>query len=189
LAWLVGCAARLPETENIEAVAAAESRADGTVASSLPSARQAKETARILELMRAIDAKFPGPPVPESIPELYGVTAVSPAGILELGNGMKLRMDGIHCSSEGVANLSRVLVREDARIAFVALPAPAQNPLVAEIWLVTNFDAKDTTTSPTYNLVAESALMSGWCVPASASKHSLDARYIAISEIAARKRS
>jgi len=51
-----------------------------------------------------------------------------------LQGGVALRPDGIHCSAAGIANMSKMLLDDTARVAFKASP-DGDSPMPAEIWL------------------------------------------------------
>lgn len=108
-------------------------------------------------------------------------------GVIKLSDGMLIRLDGISCSKEGLSNLSRLLLNPESSVAFQAQPLAGVQPVPARIWLVDSLDIGDVKPTLSYSRVAESALLSGWCVPAKTETSAgLDDRYAEIAVIGAR---
>jgi hypothetical protein len=186
---LVGCAGERTsrKSETLEATAAAVTRPDGTVATVAPSSVQVANVRRVNAEMMSVNERFPPPPIPTSVPPLHHVAAITPEGVIALENGMLVRLDGVSCSREGISNLSQLLQSPEVGVAFIEPPAPGIQPTPVQLWVVQDIAEDKTKPMITYNRIAESALLSGWCTPLKTPTSRTYERYLAIAAIAAAK--
>jgi hypothetical protein len=181
LSWLSGCAT---EQRSRTAVATMESRPDGSVAEAIASKDQVDSTKRIREEMMRIDQRFPPPEIPRVTPPLYRVLAVTDQGFFQLEGKIQIVLEGVECSTEGMADLSKLLLRENARVAFVTPPrSGGLQPMPADLWLVEALAIGQSKPAMSYTRVAEAALLSGWCVPDNKGASSAYQRFLAIAAI------
>jgi hypothetical protein len=186
---LIGCAGERTsrKSETLEATAAAVTRPDGTVGTVAPSTDQVANVRRVNAEMMSVNERFPPPPIPASVPPLHRVAAVTPEGVISLENGMLVRLDGVGCSKEGISDLSRLLRSPEVSVAFIEPPTPGIQPTPVQLWVVQDVAEDKTKPIITYNRIAESALLSGWCTPLKTPTSTTYDRYLAIAAIAAAK--
>jgi hypothetical protein len=139
----------------------------------------------------AIDAKFPSPEIAIDGATLYRVAKVEGDGRLVLDKGLILKLDGIGCSTDGIGYISRLLTNPTARIAFSASSKDLTQPIPADVWLVDISSLQSGQTTPSYSMLAETALTSGWCVPERSTTSTTSTkygRYVALADWASRSR-
>lgn len=169
-----------PSTTEISASATAEGSASAVVVrKSFPEELAA---VRALESeIEKIDATYPRPVLPGPDASLYRVTAVGPDGRIQLESGGTVRMEGIDCSQEGIGHISRLLLSEGSRVIYRRTTPSANSVASSDVWLVDVSGAGP----PSYSLIAETALVSGWCVPEKASGGAMRERHRALAALAA----
>lgn len=143
------------------------------------SASSAKASSRELsEKLSEVDSWYPRPKVPNRSSRLHSVIGVSSSGEIVVSSGLKFELDGLSCTPEGIAALSTRLLEKTSKVSFVDEAAPVGNPPKAQIWVVTSAGGH-----PSYELIGESAILSGWCKPSSARSLGLSNRYRAIARV------
>lgn len=151
---------------------------DGKLSKQTPSAQDLERVKALDAKLAAIDAEYP-PPQFDSKAELHRVVEVRPDGVILLQGGVALKPDGIQCSAAGIANMSKLLLDDTARVAFNgAVDSTSSMPV--EIWLVDVSDQR----SPRYSMIADTALTSGWCEPQKTTTTKLYPRYVALAALA-----
>jgi len=127
----------------------------------------ADERARIdmdIKKGEAVDAQFPGSPIPWGAPTVKISQVVVP-GILKLASGKRVQLDGVRCNEQAVSYLSRVL--QGSTVSVVVVPSDesrSSEPIPAEVWSVDDtLQLKGLTTTPSYSNIVETSITSGWC--------------------------
>jgi hypothetical protein len=114
-------------------------------------------------------------------PPLYRVTAVESDGHIALESGGTVQMEWIRCSTEGIRHISQLLLSDGSRVTYRRTSPSTIGDTSSEVGLVDVSGGGP----PSYSLIAETALPSGWCVPTEASAGATHERYRALAAIAA----
>src|SRR5882724_12869835 len=96
-------------SSTLEASAVAEGDASHHIVVRRPSVSEIKSIRDVQARISEVDEKYPRSPLPAPNAMLYQVTSVSTDGHIALSNGKISKMEGLHCSGEGVAYISRML--------------------------------------------------------------------------------
>ena len=178
--FLAGCgdARNADGSKPALSASASVTNVDGQLSKQTPSTQDLERLKVLDAKLAAIDAEYP-PPHFDPKAELHRVAEVRPDGVILLQGGVALRPDGIHCSAAGIANMSKMLLDDTARVAFKVSP-DGDSPMPAEIWLA-DVSAQQW---PRYSMIAETALTSGWCEPQKTATTKLYPRYVALAALA-----
>lgn len=127
-----------------------------------------------MAILEKVGEEFPPSPLPLDAPT-WKVASISDGGVIYLTNGGSIVMDGVSCSSEGLANIRRWLIGQDTKVTFVH-HSPTELAK-AEVWAVTTYGDLE---FKAYSAVAESALTSGWCWAKKSTTNRQNKRYEAL---------
>jgi hypothetical protein len=167
-----------PETAG---AATAEGSSFGVVVRN-PSVEELASVQSLQAKIEQIDAAHPRSALPDPGAPLYKVSAVEADGRIAIEGGRAVRLGGIDCSTEGIGQISRLLMFEGSRITYRPTSPDTPGAAPVEIWLTDVSGGGP----PSYSLVAETALISGWCIPAETLNRSRNARYQALAALATR---
>ncbi len=167
--------------------ATAEGDASGRVVVRQPSPEEFSSVRNLRAEIDYIDAEYSRSPVPTLNAPLYRVRSVKTDGQIALQDGNVVRMDGVDCSEEGIGYISRLLLADDVRVAFRPIRPDSTGATPAEVWMVDVSYLRSGAHSPSYSLLAETALVSGWCVPDKTSSGVRHERYRALAALARTK--
>lgn len=176
------------ERVTVSGSAVAERHADGTITSRKPTSSEiiALEVSR--NNLKEIDCKYPGPEIPKNA-KLFQVISIDNKGTITLENGQRIRLEGMKCSPETPDYLRRLLMGDMDRVVYILSSSQKDDPAAAYIWyaslsLMNDPEMKEFITGPSYSVLNEAALTSGWCTPERSSSNAYNDRYEALSKIA-----
>lgn len=172
------------------ATAVAEKKCDGAIASQQATTTEIKRMEEFRIRLQEVDRKYPGPEMPKNA-KLFRVISIDNNGIISLENGRRIRLEGMKCSSKTPDYLRGLLMGDMDRVIYKPSSAKSDDPSAAYIWhadlsLMNDPEMKKFIRSPSYSLLNETALMSGWCTPERSSSNAYNDRYEALSKIANR---
>jgi len=172
------------QSQELSAEAAADAYPSGRVLSRDPTPQERAAIRDLHEAIEEIDSRYPRAPLPAWDAPLFRVTAVEPDGRIRLESGKHLRMDGVECSTEGIGYISTILTSDDTRITFPSTASASSDSVPAEIWVADVSPSNSGAQSRRYSLIAETTLVSGWCVPTPSPNGATYARYVALASLA-----
>lgn len=156
-ALLVAC--RQGGDTEVAGSATAQMQSDGTLRTKAASKDEVNSVSRTAEALKSVDERYPRSEPPYEV-AVRKVAQVSEPGIIQLGDGVLVRMDGIRCDSEGVEYLSRILRDEAVSVAIIPSVSADATPIPADVWIR---DESSAASSPSYSNVIETAITSRWC--------------------------
>ena len=170
-----------PAPIEISASATARVEKDGSVAIRHPTNDELSGVEASADKFAEVDRLYPGNDPPKGI-SLSKATEVLPPGVIKLSDGRTILLDGIHCSVDGIKNISHLALFDGVSIAFVPSSLNAPAPVPAQVWLV-DPPLSDSSFGPSYSPIAEVALANGWCSPSPTSTNKYNDRYEALAKI------
>lgn len=179
------------DKKEVSASATAERSSDGTITSRPATTVEIEDLEQSWKRLKEIDRKYPGPQVPKNA-KLLRVKSVDNNGNITLEDGLRIRLEGMKCSSETPEYLRRLLMGDMDRVAYILSSTRNDNPVSAYIWhaslsMTNDPEMKKFITGPSYSPLNEGALTSGWCTPERSPSNAYNDRYEALSKIAPKR--
>jgi hypothetical protein len=131
-----------------------------------------------------VDARFPPPSLPNPPLPLFQIEGIQADGVFSLKGGPLIKLDGVNCSENGIALITRLVSGDSVRLAFLPSVQGAPSPIPSEVWIVEDLsDGSSEHTLTASSMVVDTALVSGWCTPVRTSTTKRFDRYTALANI------
>ena len=147
------------------AAATAEISNGHSVTTRAANADEKIEISSLAQQLLRVDSEFPPPAPPELSTPSYQVKDLTLDGVITLNTGLTIRLDGVHCSPIGFANIRRLATERTVRLAFVSSVGTSSQPIPSEVWLEIYTNQPRDNTLVSQSMVVDTAIVSGWCTP------------------------
>ena len=125
-----------------------------------------------------IDTKYPGPPIP-SITEpgpSFTVKEISEKGVFILTSGLKVKMNGIICATEGTDILNSFFDKETEEISFHQESTSPDGTILAHLWIIDP-------SMPSVLSLNDTVVTNKWCEVDYKNPSRYHQRYVAFSKL------